>query len=117
MRVNCPKMSTKFIIKMTLALTLSGCASMVPVTESHYVSKDGKLAIRGELVDSTDVRIFVNGEKVIADQISLMYGDGKFNGNYQGKPVSADCATAAGRKSNATTCTVVVAGERVTLTL
>lgn len=90
---------------------------MVPVTESHYASKDGKLAIRGELVDSTDVRIFVNGEKVIEDQISLMHGDGKFNGNYQGKPVSADCATAAGRRSNATTCTVAVAGERVTLTL
>jgi hypothetical protein len=69
------------------------------------------------LVDSTDVRIFVNGEKVIDDKVSLLHGDGKFNGSYQGKPVSADCATPAGRKLNATTCTVAVAGERVTLTL
>ena len=110
-------MSTKFMIKMALALTLSGCASIVPVTASHYTSKDGKLTIHGLLVDSSGIRIFVNGEKVIDDQVSLLRGDGKFNGNYQGKPVSADCSTEAGGKLNATTCTVAVAGERVTLAL
>ena len=117
MRGSYPKMSTKFIIAVALAVTMSGCTSLTPVTASHYESKDGKLAIQGELVDSTDVRIFVNGEKVIDDKVSLLHGDGKFNGSYQGKPVSADCATPAGRKLNATTCTVAVAGERVTLTL
>jgi outer membrane lipoprotein SlyB len=110
-------MSTKFIIAVALAVTMSGCAGFASVTGSHYTSKDGKLAIRGELIDSTDVRIFVNGEKVIDDKVSLLHGDGRFNGNYQGKPVSADCTTPAGRKLNATTCTVAVAGERVTLTL
>jgi hypothetical protein len=110
-------MSTKFIIAAALSLTMSGCASFTPVTESHYTSKDGKLAIHGELIDGAGVRIFINGEKVIDDNISLLHGDGKFDGNYQGKPVSADCATAAERRSNATTCTVAVAGERVTLAL
>jgi type 1 fimbria pilin len=110
-------MSKKFIIAAAFAVTMSGCTTFAPATESHYTSRDGKLAIHGELVDSTDVRIFINGEKVIDDNISLLHGDGKFNGNYQGKPVSADCTTPAGRKLNATTCTVAVSGERVTLTL
>ena len=105
------------MIKVAFALTLSGCASFAPVTASHYTSRDGKLTIHGQLVDSSDVRIFVNGEKVIDDKVSLLRGDGKFNGNYQGKPVSADCSTLEGGKLNATTCTVAVAGERVTLAL
>jgi hypothetical protein len=110
-------MSTKFMIKAAFVLTLSGCASFGPVTASHYTSKDGTLTIHGQLVDNSDVRIFVNGEKVIDDQVSLLHGDGKFNGNYQGKPVTADCSTPAGRQLNTTTCTVAVAGERVTLAL
>ena len=84
MRGDCRKMSTKFIIALALAVTMAGCASVTTVTESHYTSRDGKLAIQGELVDSTDVRIFVNGEKVIDDKVSLLHGDGKFNGSYQG---------------------------------
>jgi hypothetical protein len=111
-------MSTKFMIVAALAVTMSGCAMFTPTTtNSHYTSRDGKLAIHGELIDSTGVRIFINGEKVIDDNVSLLHGDGEFKGSYQGKPVSADCATPAGRKLNATTCTVAVSGERVTLTL
>ena len=105
------------MIKVAFVLTLSGCASFAPVTASHYTSKDGTLTIHGQLVDNSDVRIFVNGEKVIDDQVSLLHGDGKFNGTYQGKPVSADCSTPEGRKLSVTTCTVAVAGERVTLAL
>ena len=110
-------MSTKFMIAAALAVTMSGCAALAPVTGNHYTSPDGKLDIHGELVDSSDVRIFVNGDKVIDEQVSLMHGDGKFDGTWQGKRVSADCSTAAGRKLGATTCTVAVAGEQVTLTL
>lgn len=100
-----------------LAVTMSGCAALAPVTGSHYTSRDGKLDIRGELVDSSDVRIFVNGDKVIDDRVSLVRGDGKFDGTWQGKQVRADCTTAAGRAVAGTTCTVAVAGEHVTLTL
>jgi hypothetical protein len=110
-------MSTNFMIMAALAVTMSGCAALAPVTGNHYTSRDGKLDIHGELVDSSDVRIFVNGDKVIDDQVSLMHGDGKFGGTWQGKRVSADCSTAAGRKLGGTTCTVAVAGEHVTLTL
>ena len=110
-------MSTKFMIAAALAVTMSGCAALAPVTGNHYTSRDGKLDIHGELVDSSDVRIFVNGDKVIEDQVSLMHGDGKFDGTWQGKRVSADCSTAAGHRLGGTTCTVAVAGEHVTLTL
>jgi hypothetical protein len=110
-------MSTKFMIAAAFAVTMSGCTVLAPATGSQYTSRDGKLAIRGELVDSSDVRIFVNGDKVIDDRVSLVKGDGKFDGTWKGKRVSADCATAAGRATGATTCTVAVDGERVTLTL
>lgn len=110
-------MSKKFIILAALGATMSGCGALAPVTGSQYTSRDGKLAIHGELVDNSDVRIFVNGDKVIDDRVSLVHGDGKFDGNWQGKRVSADCATDAGRGTGATRCTVAVAGERVTLTL
>lgn len=110
-------MSTKFIIAAALAVTMSGCGALAPVTGNHYTSRDGKLDIQGELIDSSDVRIFVNGDKVIDDQVSLVHGGGKFDGTWQGQRVSADCATVAGRKLGGTTCTVAVAGEHVTLTL
>jgi len=111
------KMSTNFMIAAALAVTMSGCATVAPAGGNQYTSRDGKLNIRGELVDSSRVHIFVNGDKVIADEVSLVTGDGRFDGNWQGKPVSADCATAAGGKLGATMCTVAVGGERVTLAL
>ncbi len=110
-------MSTKFMIAAVLAVTMSGCTALAPVTGNHYTSRDGKLDIHGEFIDNAAVRIFVNGDKVIDDQVSLVRGDGKFDGTWQGKRVSADCSTAAGGASGATRCTVAVAGEHVTLTL
>ena len=105
------------MIVAAFAATMSGCAALAPVAGNHYTSRDGKLDIQGQLLDSSDVRIFVNGDKVIDDRVSLVKGDGRFDGTWQGKRVSADCSTAAGRAAGATTCTVAVDGERVTLTL
>ena len=110
-------MSIKFTIVAGLAMILSGCAVMAPETESRYVSADGQIQIRGELVDSTAVRIFVNDSKVIDGHVSLLRGDGEFAGTYQGKQVNADCSTAGGRKLHATTCLVALGGERVRLRL
>jgi len=110
-------MSTKFMIMAAVAVTMSGCTALAPVTGNHYTSRDGKLDIQGQLVDSSDVRIFGNGDKGIDDHVSLMHGDGKFGGTWQGRKVSADCATAQGRKVGGTTCLVAVGDERVTLTL
>jgi type 1 fimbria pilin len=110
-------MSRKFTIIACTGILLSGCAMFAPSTESHYTSADGRLQIRGELVDSTGVKIFVNDSKVIDEQVSLLRGDGAFSGTYQGKRVSADCSTDGGRRLHATTCTVAVGGERVRLAL
>jgi hypothetical protein len=110
-------MSTKFTISLGLAVMLCGCAMFTPTTESHYTSADGQLKIRGELVDSTGVKIFVNDSKVIDEQVSLLRGDGVFAGTYEGKRVSADCSTGGGRRLHATTCLVAVGGERVRLAL
>lgn len=110
-------MLIKFTVGACLAVTLCACSSFTPVTGSHYVSANGQLQIRGELIDSTDVRIFVNEDKVIDDRVSLLHGDGEFGGRFQGRPVSARCATPAGLKLNVTTCTVALDGEHVTLTL
>jgi hypothetical protein len=110
-------MFQKLTLCAALALSLSACSAFTPVTGSRYVSANGELQIRGELVDSTDVKIFVNGSKVIDDHVSLLSGDGDFAGSFRGQPVRASCSTSAGRKLNATTCTVAVAGERVTLRL
>jgi type 1 fimbria pilin len=110
-------MSQKFTLIACMGVFLSGCAAFTPATESRYVSADGQLQIRGELVDSTGVKIFVNENKVIDEHVSLLRGDGEFAGNYQGKRVSADCSTSGGRKLHATTCMVAVGGERVRLSL
>ena len=110
-------MLIKFTLGACIVLTLGACSSFTPVTGSYYVSADGRVHIRGELVDTTNVRIFVNEAKVIDDKVSLLHGDGDFAGNYQGRPVSASCATSADFKLGATTCTVALDGERVTLRL
>jgi len=110
-------MSQKFTLMACLGMTLSGCAMFTPATESRYVSADGTLQIRGELVDSTGVKIFVNENKVIDEHVSLLRGDGEFAGTFQGKRVSADCSTTGGRKLHATTCMVAVGAERVRLIL
>jgi len=110
-------MFQKITISAALLFSLSACSTFAPVTGNHYVSADGALQIHGELVDSTDVRIFVNDAKVIHESVSLLKGDGDFSGNFRGQPVRATCATSSGRKLTGTTCVVAVAGERVTLTL
>lgn len=110
-------MSQKFTLMACLGMILSGCAVLTPATESRYVSADGTLQIRGELVDSTGVKIFVNDNKVIDEHVSLVRGDGSFAGTFQGKRVSADCSTAGGPKLHATTCMVAVGAERVRLIL
>jgi type 1 fimbria pilin len=107
----------KFTIVACAGLILSGCAMFTPATESRYVSADGTLQIRGELVDSSGVKIFVNENKVIDEHVSLLRGDGAFAGTWQGKRVSADCSTTGGRKLHGTTCLVAVGGERVRLSL
>ena len=107
----------KFTILALAGMILSGCAMFTPATESRYTSADGSMQIRGELVDSSAVKIFVNDNKVIDEHVSLLRGDGAFAGTWQGKRVSADCSTSGGRKLHGTTCLVAVGAERVRLSL
>jgi type 1 fimbria pilin len=110
-------MLNKITMMACASMFLTGCAMFTPVTESRYVSADGQLRIRGELVDSSAVKIFVNDSKVIDEHVSLLRGDGEFSGTWQGKRVSADCSTAGGHGLHATTCMVAVGRERVRLVL
>lgn len=109
-------MLKKITVMAFSGILLSGCAMLAPVTESNYVSGDGQLQIRGELVDSTDVKIFVNETKVIDEHVSLVDGNGEFAGTWKGKRVSANCSTAGGQL-HGTTCLVAVGSERVRLRL
>lgn len=73
---------------------LTGCTTVAP---SQGYRPAGSTAapwqISGELFDFTNVRIFVNGAKVIDERLSLLSGDGEFHSSYRGKPVSTNCYT------------------------
>lgn len=104
-------MFVKIAFAAGVALSISACSSLSPVHTEDATT--GPLRIHGDLVDLTDVRIFINGDKVIDQQVSLLRGDGEFRGMYAGKPVTASCSTEPQRKA-ATTCLVSVDNARVT---
>jgi len=107
-------MLTKFTFCATVALVCAGCANVSPVP-GHQASEPVRtLQVRGDLIDLTDVKIYINDDKVIDEQVSLLRGDGEFRGVYAGKPVTASCSTAPRRKAGGTICLVSVDNERAT---
>jgi hypothetical protein len=105
-------MSVKFIIAALCALLATGCASVTPGhAYAPSTTTNSGMQIRGELVDLTDVKIFVNGQKVIDEQLALLSGEGAFKGSYEGRRVLADCSSKAGMALAKTRCVVSVAGE------
>ena len=102
------KMFKKFVVAAFAVSALAGCASF---PGSAARSRPG-LDVRGDLIDLTQVKIFVNGDKVIDDQVSLLHGDGEFRGSYAGKPVIASCSTSS--QPSRTTCLVSVDNDRPT---
>lgn len=62
-----------------------------------------------------DVRIFINGEKVIDDRLALLSGEGHFHGSYDGKEVTADCSSRAGLVADKTRCAVFVGHRRASV--
>lgn len=100
------KMFAKVTFAASMTLALAACSSLSPVHTNATAA--APLHIRGDLVDMTDVKIFINGDKVIDQQLSLLSGDGEFSGTYSGKPVTASCATTPGHGLPATTCLVSV---------
>lgn len=68
--------------------------------------------IRGELFDFTNVKIFIDGVKVIDGRLSLISGDGEFAGRHAGKPIAASCTTSSGLLASTVRCIVFVDNER-----
>lgn len=96
-----------------LMLSVTGCTTVAP---SQGFRSSGSTAapwqIRGELFDFTNVKIFIDGSKVIDGRLSLMSGDGEFNSSYKGKQIMASCSTSAGLVSSSTKCIVFVENEK-----
>jgi hypothetical protein len=105
------QMFKKLIVTAALAVFVTGCATPM----QGLLPPDAALAqlkIRGELVDMADVKIFINGEKVIDDRLTLLSGDGEFHGSYGGREVTANCASKAGLVADKTRCIVFVDQRR-----
>lgn len=91
------------VIVIAIAIAASGCATAVP----GRADRAAGLAVRGDLVNMSNVKIFVNGDKVIDDEVSLLHGNGRFVGTYGGKPVAANCSTESGNRRG-TMCLVSI---------
>ena len=105
---------------ITAALTISllsvlttGCSTVAP---SQGYRPAGSTAapwqISGELFDFTNVKIFIDGSKVIDQRVSLMSGEGEFHASFKGKQIMASCSTSAGLMTTSTKCIVFVENEK-----
>jgi hypothetical protein len=105
-------MQGKCLFTAAFAVLATGCASVAPSPNyAPTATTAAGLQIRGELVDLTDVKIFVNGNKVIDEQLALLSGEGAFRGSYEGKRVLADCSSKSGLTLAKTRCVVSVGNE------
>jgi hypothetical protein len=103
-------MLNKITIAAALTVFATGCSTL---QEYGPISANmAHLQIRGELLGMADVRIFINGEKVIDDQLALLSGDGEFHGSYAGQAVVANCSSKAGLVMDKTRCAVFVGHQR-----
>ena len=86
-------MSRAFAL-LLVTLALVGCTVTAP---SQGYRPSGSTAspwqISGELFDFTNVKIFINGAKIIDERLSLFSGDGEFQSSYNGKRIMANCYT------------------------
>jgi len=97
----------------SIALSISSCSTVAP--SQGYRSAGSTAApwqISGELFDFTNVKIFINGSKVIDERVSLLSGEGEFHSTYGGKQILASCSTSAGLLTAGTKCIVFVENER-----
>lgn len=108
-----PRKNTASVFFLCTLLATAGCSTVAP---SQGYRPAGSTAapwqISGELYDFTNVKIFINGAKVIDERLSLMSGEGEFQSTYNGKPVMAHCSTSAGLVTASTKCFVFVENEK-----
>ena len=96
-----------------LTVFATGCSTVAP---SQGYRSAGSTAvpwqISGELFDFTNVKIFIDGAKVIDERVSILSGEGEFHASYSGKRVMASCSTSIGLLASSTKCFVFVDNER-----
>jgi hypothetical protein len=105
--------SSLFLAATAAAVALTACSTVAP--SQGYRAAGSTAApwqISGELFDFTNVKIFINGTKVIDERLSLMSGEGEFHSSYSGKQIMASCSTSAGLVSSSTKCIVFVQNEK-----
>lgn len=102
----------RFFPLLLASLLLAACSTMAPPQHYRAAGAREALEISGELFDFTNVKIFVDGVKVIDERLSLMSGDGEFRGVYNGRRISASCTTSMGLVASAVRCLVFVDNER-----
>lgn len=107
------KILNSILAVSALALSATACTAVAP--SQGYRSAGSTAApwqISGELFDFTNVKIFINGTKVIDERLSLLSGDGDFHASYSGKQILASCTTSTGFVATSTKCYVFVENEK-----
>lgn len=104
------------ILRCLLALSALVVAACTTVAPSQGYRSAGSTSppwqISGELFDFTNIKILINGAKVIDERLSLLTGDGEFSSSYNGKQIMASCSTSTGLMSSSTRCLVFVDNEK-----
>lgn len=106
----------KTSLLMLLAAACGACSVLEPARDyrSGFSTSSGA-TVRVDLIGQTDLTVYVDGEKVIEDQLSLVDGAGRFSAQYKGQAVTARCSTAPSMQHPGTTCTVGVGRDSQTL--
>jgi len=88
------KITISTLLIALFALSVTACTTVAPSQGYRPAgSTAAPLQINGELFDITNVKIFINGEKVIDKRLSFLSGDGEFYSSYNGKQIMASCST------------------------
>ena len=107
------------LVCFATAIIISGCTS-VAATQGYRPagSTEVPIQISGELFDFTNVRIYIDGTKVIDKRLSFFTGDGEFLSTYNNMQIAASCSTASSLMSSNVKCFVFINNERAaTLTM
>lgn len=98
-----------------VVLLLAACSTTSP-TESFRPAGSSATAwqIDGEFTPLHEVVIRFDGHEVMKGYLSLLTDRAELKGNYQNKPVSANCSLTRGLFSNTTECVVSVESEVAT---
>ena len=103
---------------LLLVASCAACSVLAPASDyrNSFVTSTGA-AVVAQLVNQTNLKIDIDGQPVIDDQLSMTRGDGRFRGQFKGLPVEASCTTAPATSRAGTSCSVSVGPDRQTLRL